>query len=76
MGGGSHRVLKLPFCAPCILNCPASYWNMESGEVDLVSGPQPHTNCVACLEATPERLYSLGLDKALKSAPCSTNEFE
>lgn len=54
----------------------ASYWNIESGDVDLVSGAQLHKNCVASIEATPERLYSLGLDKALKTFQCSTNEFE
>ena len=57
------------------LTFPSSHWNIESGEVDLVSG-QGHTNCVAAIEATPDKLFSLGLDKQFKSFSASTNEFE
>ena len=42
--------------------------------MDLVSG-QGHTNCVKCLQATPEALLSLGLDKSVKTIQLSNNEF-
>ena len=42
--------------------------------MDLVSG-QVHTNEVHCIAATPSRLYSLGLDKTLKSFEAANNEF-
>ena len=48
---------------------------MDSGEVDLVSGAV-HTNQVSCIVATPEKLYSLGLDKSFKTIQAATNEFE
>lgn len=47
---------------------------MESGEVSLVSGAG-HTNLVCSLVATPEAIYSLGLDKNWKAISTATNEF-
>ena len=49
-------------------------WGVESGQVDLVSG-QGHTNLVCTMKATAERLYSLGLDKSLKTTELASNEF-
>ena len=51
------------------------HWSVDSGEVDLVSG-QVHTNQVSCIVATPEKLYTLGLDKSFKTIQAATNEFE
>ena len=42
--------------------------------MDLVSGPG-HTNLVCSMQATADRLYSLGMDKALKTVEIATNEF-
>lgn len=52
-----------------------SHWSVDSGEVDLVSG-QVHTNQVSCIVATPEKLYTLGLDKSFKTIQAATNEFD
>ena len=77
-----HKVEKRYFVGLCCgysrfldSSCCLSHWSVESGDVDLVTG-QGHTNCVATIEATPDKLYSLGLDKSLKSFLASTNEFE
>jgi WD40 repeat protein len=51
-----------------------SYWTVDSGEVQLVKGAG-HSNLVCSLAATPDALYSLGLDKNLKKASIETNEF-
>lgn len=42
--------------------------------MDLVSGPG-HTNMVCSIIATPDRLYSLGLDKSFRTIQAATNEF-
>ncbi len=41
----------------------------------MVTG-QGHTNNVVSLQATPNTVYSLSVDKYLKSFQTSTNEFE
>jgi len=51
-----------------------SYWSVDGGEVDLVSG-SVHTNQVCSIVATPDKLYSLGLDKSFKTIQAATNEF-
>lgn len=51
-----------------------SCWEMESGQVDLVSG-QSHSNLVCSLHATPEKLFSLGLDKSMKTSMLADKEF-
>ena len=43
--------------------------------MDLMGGAG-HTSLVKTLVATPDRLFSLGLDKTLKSASTSTNEYK
>lgn len=53
-----------------------SSWKVEGGEVDMVSGSQPHTNCVVALQATQDRAYSLGLDKKFRSFSPASNEFD
>ena len=57
------------------LNSFPSSWSVESGEVDLVSGAV-HTNGVCAIVATPDRVYSLGLDKNLKTFQTATNEYK
>ena len=60
----------------CVLDLAiVSHWDIETGDVDLVSGPG-HTNLVASLVATPERLHSIGLDKSVRTSSTSTYEFE
>ena len=51
------------------------YWGVESGEVELVSGPG-HTNLVCSMVATPDALYTLGVDKSLKTISTGNNEFK
>ena len=51
-----------------------SHWSVEHGDVDLMGGAG-HTSLVKTLVATPDTLFSLGLDKTLKSASTSTNEY-
>ncbi len=48
---------------------------METGNVEMVAGT-PHTNSVEALEATPDNIYSLGLDKSLRTINPSSNEFK
>ena len=68
--------VKVLFLRTCMLALTwARYWNVESGEVDLVSG-QAHTNCINTIQATPDKVYSLGLDKSFKTIQAATNEFE
>ena len=47
---------------------------MDRGDVDLMAGVG-HTNLVKSLVATPDTLFSLGLDKTFKSASTATNEY-
>ena len=42
--------------------------------MDLMDGPG-HTNLVCSMVTTADRLHSLGLDKNLKTASTSTNEY-
>jgi len=57
-----------------ILDSIPCYWSVDGGEVDLVSG-SVHTNQVCSIVATPDKLYSLGLDKSFKTIQAATNEF-
>lgn len=52
-----------------------THWDIETGNVEMVAG-KPHTNSVEVLEATPDRVYSLGLDKSLRTINPSSNEFD
>ena len=67
--------VSLVSCVHLLDSVASRYWNVESGEVELVSG-QGHTNMIASLQATPNTLYSMGMDKYLKSFQTATNEFE
>ena len=42
--------------------------------MDLMTGPM-HTNLVCSMTTTVDRLHSLGLDKNLKTASTTTNEY-
>lgn len=68
--------LNIPnFSVLAILDSILCYWNLSgNGDVDLVSG-QGHTNMVCSIIATPDRLYSLGLDKSFRTIQAATNEF-
>ena len=58
-----------------ILDSIPCHWDVSgNGDVDLVSGPG-HTNMVCSIIATPDRLYSLGLDKSFRTIQAATNEF-
>ena len=61
-------------CVCWFLDLIPCHWGVESGEIDLVSGPG-HTNNICCLQATSENILSLGLDKKLKKTSLATNEF-
>lgn len=51
-----------------------SHWSVSEGEVGWVSGAA-HTAEVCSMVATPDKLYTLGLDKSFKTALTATNEF-
>ena len=63
------------FSVLAILDSIPCHWDLSgNGDVDLVSG-QGHTNMVCSIIATPDKLYSLGLDKSFRTIQAATNEF-
>ena len=58
----------------CVLDSAACHWSVSEGEVGWVSGAA-HTAEVCSMVATPDNLYTLGLDKSFKTALTATNEF-
>lgn len=56
------------------LNRCVSIWSIDTGEVSLAGG-SGHTNLVCSMAATPEVVYTLGLDKTCRKVSTENNQY-